>query len=115
MIWDEMIHLHGLVKVVFGGFQHPDFYTKAKCKTSHMRMSFISISTEWITLKIKVLAFALVLKKQDQGNLEIARKIAYVRVYFQPPLTAVDGREPENKPTWPELKIAQIATVKFRL
>lgn len=57
MIYDEMtIYMHGLVKVVFYGFQNPDFYTKAKCKTFHMTMSFISISTKWITFKIKVLA-----------------------------------------------------------
>lgn len=47
MIYDEMtIYMHGLVKVVFYGFQNPDFYTKAKCKTFHMTMSFISISTK---------------------------------------------------------------------
>ena len=68
MICDEMIHLHGLVKVVFWGFQNPDFHTKAKCKTSHMTMSFISISTKWITFKIKVLAFALVLKNRIKAT-----------------------------------------------
>ena len=47
MIYDEMtIYMHGLVKVVFYGFQNPDFYTKAKCKTLHVTMSFISISTK---------------------------------------------------------------------